>query len=235
MHEPHWIKHSHTSDVRNEKIDDNCEARLVGPSQAMKDALEAEGLHVAWPDYYWPDDTYIEAAATFSPSYDPEYDATIDIGWDAKDNKTSSDVDSAIASCLHYAYMEYEPWRYRLEDYLLELWNGEDKLSWGRILSYIEAKAKAEKLLYRFSCVAGAVGRGEPIPPRELSAETWETIHISLYVATKIRDCLKKTCATMDLGPDSKDIWDIIDVLGYKLDVYETFNNEKSDDLTKEK
>lgn len=42
MQEPHWIKHSHGKDAGCKKNGDDGDTKLVWPSKAMADALDAE-------------------------------------------------------------------------------------------------------------------------------------------------------------------------------------------------
>ena len=170
MQEPHWIKHSHSKDAGLKKSGDGCGAKLVGPTKAMADALEAEGLHIVWPDYI-----YVPIKGTYTTSDASEKTLEIDLSGHEDSIETSADVDRAVLQCLYEAYMEFN-WRYDLDEGILDDLSRAHKLCWDSVITLIEDAKMTEKLLHRFYCVATAIVNGDPIPPKEKWAYSCEAV-----------------------------------------------------------
>ena len=218
MQEAHWIKHSHSKDAGCKKNVDDGVVKLVGPSKAMADALEAEGLHINWPDYI-----YVPIKGFYTTPDGFERILNIDLGGLEDSVETSDDVDSAVAHCLYVAYMEFN-WRYELDEKVLSDLYRNHNLCWGRVITHIENSKMTEKTLHRFYWVAMAIVNGDPIPPKEKWADPCETVHLSPKVATAIFEFLKKTRLTTKPGSCPKEIETAIGILAEKLDV-EVYDN----------
>lgn len=193
--------------------------RSVGPSKAMRDALEAEGLHIDWPD-----DIYVPVKGTFWAG-DIEKSVTFDFDLEKDSLKTSADFDKSIEGVLYRAYMDCN-WRYDLKERDLEELKRNDRLSWWEVIRLLEASLQTERRLSRFWWVATCVIDGEPIPPKEQMQGMCETIYIHPMMATAIRECLMKAYPNLKGCECAKGIGDIIDELAWKLDIKESFNLE---------
>ena len=213
MQEPHWIKHSHGKDTGCKKNGNDGDVKLVRPSKAMADALEAEGLHVKWPDYI-----YIPIKGTYTTADGSEKTLEIDLSGLEDSVETSDDVDSAVAHCLYVAYMDFN-WRYELDENVLDDLCRNHNLCWDSVITHIENSKLTEKTLHRFYWVAMAIVHGDPIPPKEKWAAPCESVHISPKVATSILDFLKTAHLTMEPDANAHGIETIIGILADKLDV----------------
>ena len=197
------------------------DAKLVGPSKAMADALESEGLHVKWPDYI-----YIPIKGTYTTADGSEKTLEIDLSGQEDSVETSADVDSAVAHCLYVAYMEFN-WRYELDEKSLSDLRRNHNLCWDSVITHIEDSKLTEKTLHRFYWVAMAIVHGDPIPPKEKWADPCESVHISPKVATSILDFLKTAHSTMEPDANAHGIETIISILADKLDVERPGNIER--------
>ena len=195
-------------------------ARPVGPSKAMRDALEAEGLEVVWPD-----DVHVPAKGKFLVGRDTEKSVTFHFDWVKGPLKTSADFDRVVANFLYEEYMECN-WRYDLKERDLEELKRNGELSWGNVIDLLEVSLQTERRLSRFWWVALCVIDGELLPPREQRQGMCETIHITPTMATEIRECLMKAYPHLKGCECAKDIGTTIDDLAWKLDVKESFNLE---------
>ena len=189
----------------------------VGPSKAMKDALEAEGLHIDWPDYI-----FVPVVGTFMAG-DIEKSITFRFDWEKDSVKTSADVDKCIAEFLYEAYMDCN-WEYDLKENDLDELKHNDNLSWWEVIRLLKASLQNERRLARLYWVASCVVNGEPVPPREQGQGVCETIHITPTMATEIRECLMKAYPNLKGCECAKDIGDTIDSLAWKLNIEESFN-----------
>ena len=189
------------------------------PSKEMVAALDANGLHVDWPD-----NIYVPLEGTFWAG-DIKKSVVFHFDYLKDSVKTSADVDRHIVQCLYEAYMDCN-WRYDLKDRDLDELKSSDKLSWWDVIRLIEASLQKERCLSRFYWVASCVVDGEPVPPKEQGQGFCETIHITPTMATEIRECLIKAYPSVKDSPCAKNIGGIIDELAWKLDVNEDFNTE---------
>ena len=192
----------------------------IGPSKAMMDALESEGLHVDWPD-----DIFVEVKGTFTTGSGSEHAIMLDFSYAENSVKTSADVDRYIAQCLYEAWMEYN-WMYELKSDTFEELRRNDNLRWHEVIRVLEDCIQTERRLSRFEWVANCVLDGDPIPPKEQMQGFCETVHITPMMAAEIRECLIKAYPTVKDCPCAKNIGDIIDELAWKLDVNEIFNTK---------
>ena len=193
----------------------------VGPSKAMMDALESEGLHVDWPD----DIFFVDLKGTFTTGSGLEHTVMLDFSHAEDYVKTSADADRYIAQCLYEAWMEYN-WMYELKSDTFEELRRNDNLRWHEVIRVLEDCIQTERRLSRFEWVANCVLDGDPIPPKEQMQGFCETVHITPMMAAEIRECLIKAYPTVKDCPCAKNIGDIIDELAWKLDVNEIFNTK---------
>ena len=203
-------------DVGGKKNGDG--VKPVGPSEAMKDALEAAGLEVAWPD-----DIYVPVEGKFRVGRDTEKNITFHFDWEKDSLKTSADFDKCVEGTLYRAYMDCN-WRYDLKESDLEELKRSDELSWWNVIDLLEVSLQTERSLSRFWWVALCVIDGEPLPPREQGQGMCETIHITPTMATQIRECLMKAYPNLKGCECAKDIGSTIDELAWKLNINESFN-----------
>ena len=133
----------------------------VGPSKAMMDALESEGLHVDWPD-----DIFVELKGTFTTKSGLEHAVMLDFNCAGDSVKTSADVDQYISQCLYEAWMEYT-WTCELDGSALDELCRTDKLCWSEVIRVLTDCIETERRLSRFEWVAQSVIDGKTIPPKE--------------------------------------------------------------------
>ena len=230
MQEKHSIKNSSKS-RGGERHGTDDEVKLPRPSDKMVAALEAEGLHIVWPEYI-----YVPIKGTFTTESGSEQTVMIDFSYMKDSVKTIADVDKHIARCLYEALMEYN-WIYELKEDTFDELIRNDKLYWREVIRVLYDCIQTERRLSRFDWVASCVLDGEPIPPKEQRQGSCETVHITPMMAGEIRECLIKAYPNVKDSPCAKNIADIIDELAWKLDVNEDFNIEtgKSEIRKKEK
>ena len=216
MQETNQIENTKADDVGGKKNGDG--VKPVGPSEAMKDALEAAGLEVAWPD-----DIYVPVEGKFRVGRDTEKSITFHFDWEKGFLKTSADFDKCVADTLYREYMDCN-WRYDLKERDLEELKRNDDLSWWNVIDLLEVSLQTERSLSRFWWVALCVIDGEPLPPREQGQGMCETIHITPTMATQIRECLMKAYPNLKGCECAKDIGSTIDELAWKLNINESFN-----------
>ena len=216
MQEPDQIEYSNANGVDGKK---NCgDVKSVGPSKAMKDALEAAGLHIDWPDYI-----YVPVEGKYWVGRDVEKSITFNFDLEEDSLKTNADFDRCIEQTLYRAYMDCN-WRYDLKESDLEELKGNGKLSWCNVVDILVASLQTERRLSRFWWVACCVTDGDPIPPREQMQGMCETIYVHPMMANSIRECLMKAYPNLKGCECAKDIGNIIDELAWKLDIKESFN-----------
>ena len=194
--------------------------KSVGPSKAMVDALESEGLHVDWPD-----DIFVELKGTFTTKSGLEHNVMLDFSYAEDSVKTSADVDQYIAQCLYEAWMEYT-WTCELDGSALDELCRTDKLCWSEVIRVLTDCIQTERRLSRFEWVAQSVIDGEPVPPEEQMQGFCETVHITPMMAGEIRDCLILAYPNVKDSPCAKRIKDMIDSLAWKLEIKESFNEK---------
>ena len=207
--------------ANSEKQGAHGNVKSVGPSKAMMEALESEGLHVDWPD-----DIFVELKGTFSTKSGSEHAVLLDFHYMKDSVKTSADVDRHIAQCLYEAWMEYT-WTCELRGSALDELRRNDNLCWSEVIRVLTDCIQKERNLSRFCWVVSSVIDGEPVPPKEQMQGYCETVHITPIMAGEIRDCLIKAYPNVKDSPCAKHIKDTIDTLAWKLDINESFN-EKS-------
>lgn len=190
----------------------------VGPSKAIMEALESEGLHVEWPD-----DIFVEIKGTFSTKSGSEHAVLLDFSYMKDAVKTSADVDRHIAQCLYEAWMEYT-WTCELRGSVLDELRRNDNLCWSEVIRVLTDCIQKERHLSRFFWVVSSVIDGEPVPLKEQMRGYCETVHIAPMMAGEIRDCLIKAYPNVKGSPCAKNIKDIIDSLAWKLEIKESFN-----------
>ena len=192
----------------------------IGPSKAMIDALEAEGLQINWPD-----DIFVAIKGTFSTQSGTEQTVMLDFSYMKDSVKTSADVDRHIAQCLYESWMEYN-WIYELKEGAFEELRRNDNLCWSEVIRVLTDCIQTERRLSRFEWVAQSVIDGETIPPKEQMQGFCETVHITPMMAGEIRDCLIKAYPNVKGSPCAKNIKGIIDSLAWKLEIKESFNEK---------
>ena len=192
----------------------------IGPSKAMLDALESEGLQINWPD-----DIFAAIKGTFSTQSGTEQTVMLDFSYMKDSVKTSADVDRHIAQCLYESWMEYT-WMVELDWGALAELNRTNKLGWDTVIRLLVDCIQKERYLSRLAWVASSVIDGEPVPPKEQMQGYCETVHITPIMAGDIRDCLIKAYPNVKDSPCAKHIKNIIDSLAWKLDIKESFNEK---------
>ena len=202
------------------KKNGKCGTKAIGPSKAMRDALEAEGLHIDWPD-----DIYVPVEGKFTVGRDTEKCITFHFDWKKDTLKTSADFDRSIEEELYVAYMDCN-WYCDLKESDLEELKRSGELSWYNVIDLLNASLQTERRLSRFCWVAGCVIHGDPLPPREKMQGMCETIYIDPTMATQIRECLMKAYPNLKGCECAKNIGRTIDELAWKLDIEESFNLE---------
>ena len=135
--------------------------KSVGPSKAMVEALESEGLHVDWPD----DIFFVDLKGTFTTGSGLEHTVMLDFSHAEDYVKTSADADRYIAQCLYESWMEYN-WIYELKEGAFEELRRNDNLCWSEVIRVLTDCIQTERRLSRFEWVAQSVIHGEPVPPR---------------------------------------------------------------------
>ena len=187
------------------------------PSKEMVAALDANGLHVDWPD-----NIYVPLEGTFWAG-DIKKSVVFHFDYLKDSVKTSADVDRHIVQCLYEAYMDCN-WEYDLKENDLDELKHNDNLSWWAVIRLLKASLQNERRLARLYWVASCVVDGEPVPPREQGQGVCETIHITPTMASEIRECLMKAYPNLKGCECAKDIGDTIDSLAWKLNIKESFN-----------
>ena len=200
--------------MKNKKI------KFAGPSKKMRDALEREGLNVAWPEEVH-DEEQLAFDGLFTTGNDWEKLVCIDLR-----NYVSlgykAGCDNAIAAELQSAYDNFDV----DEELKLNMQGTESERrargvpDAARLLKDMQDE---EKALERFAEVANAVAEGREIPPAEKEPKVGETIHITPQMAKDLVDYLKIAYPLMNNLAKS-DFCGYINTLNDKLGIYERFN-----------
>ena len=122
MQKPNQIEYSNANGVGGKN--NGGDVKSVGPSKAMKDALEATGLHIEWPDYI-----YVPVEGKYWVGRGVEKSVTFNFDYEKDSLKTNADFDKSIEQTLYIAYMDCN-WRYDLKESDLEELKRNGDLSW---------------------------------------------------------------------------------------------------------
>lgn len=168
--------------------------RFIGPTKRMKDALEAEGLRIDWPERIESDGD-LAITATFYTGPDREKLACIDLrghrhGSDSL--KTKGQVNAAVAAELQDAYEAFD-----IDEAMwFHLQGDKEERKRRRVpetARLLEDMQEQAGRLKRFAEVAEAVAAGRPVPPEpeeEDAADDGESIRMTPGMAKEICDLL---------------------------------------------
>lgn len=171
--------------MKNKKI------KFAGPSKKMRDALEGEGLKVAWPEEVH-DEEQLAFDGIFTTGDDWEKLVCIDLR-----NYVSlgykAGCDNAIAAELQSAYDNFDV----DEELKLNMQGTESERRERGVpdaARLLEDMQEQEKRLERFAEVANAVAEGREIPAKEDSVE----VSISGKHAKRVADLLEEYIANFN-------------------------------------
>lgn len=152
--------------------------KYAGPTKKMMQALEDEGLNIAWPKTgNVKDEELLAIDATFYTGCDWEKLVLIDLRrMLAIDSKAG--VDNAVANQLQEAYDNFD-----IDEEMKVNMGANGAPDAERLL---EDMKEQESCLKRFAEVANAVAEGRPVPPKETGEENEETVHITPETASRI-------------------------------------------------
>lgn len=186
--------------------------RFVGPSKAMRDALEEEGLSFDW-DKKIEDEDDLFFEGTYITGCDWQKCVIIDLR-DEGDLSTKANVDAAISNQLDEAYEEFsidEEMKMHMEG------TAEARRRRGvpEAARLLEDMQEQDACLKRFAEVAEAVSSGCPVPPKEDSS----TITVSISDAEQIVKLLAglQNLMTLVEGSDPSLPQNLIDKLHNKI------------------
>ena len=168
----------------------------VGPSKEMADALEAQGLKIAWPEYI-----YVPIKGTFTTKTRPteEKSVVIDLHYYDKEGfATAADVDEAVAQCLYEVYMEFD-WQYEADGVIDEMRHNPD-FSLDGLVCILEDKQEQQRLLYRFSLAARMIVAAQLLPPGEREEKIDQAFYFPAEMEGGIETYLEKVCPTLEPG-----------------------------------
>lgn len=169
--------------------------KFAGPSKKMAEALENEGLHIAWPKTIKDENDLAIEATYYTGINDYEKSVVIDLR-DKVGLTSKSGVDNAISYELREAYEDYNI----DEEMSLNLQGTEsERMARGvpEATDLLEDLKEAEKCLKRFAEVADAVAEGRKIPTKEDSVE----VSVSGKDAKRVADILEKIAYWKKSGP----------------------------------
>lgn len=172
--------------MKNKKI------KFAGPSKKMAEALENEGLHIAWPKTIKEENDLAIEATYYTGINDYEKGVVIDLR-DTLALGSKAGVDNAIAHELQEAYEDYNI----DEEMSLNLQGTESERRARGVpeaADLLEDLKEAEKSLKRFAEVADAVAEGREIPAKEDSVE----VSISGKDAKRVADLLEEYIANFN-------------------------------------
>lgn len=159
--------------------------KFAGPSKKMAEALENEGLHIAWPKSIKEENDLAIEATYYTGINDYEKGVLIDLR-----NKVAigskEGVDNAITYELREAYENFdidEEMQLNLQGSAAE----REARGVPDAAQLLEDMQEQEKMLKRFADVADAVAEGREIPAKEDSVE----VSISGKDAKRIADLLE--------------------------------------------